>query len=321
MDFWYRPFGVKALALAPASLAYGLVTRAWHLAFDLGLRKATRVEGAHVISVGNLVVGGAGKTPVVIHLANEATKRGHRVAVLSRGYGRRSTELVTFDSTTLASLDDAGDEPRLIARRCPGVKLYVGADRVAAAQRAVKDGATLIILDDGFQHRRLARELDVLVDAGDDNGWVLPAGPLREWSSGRSRATHIWGRDGAKGDVEARHLVTHVRDADGTTQPIEVLKGRAVVLLLGVARPERVEAKLRELGAEVVRTHAYADHHVFTAAELLAAQPPPGALLVTTEKDAERLPPHSGAWVLVMNVEVTSGELPLPKSNKVASGL
>ena len=82
MDFWYRPFGAKALILAPASLAYGLVTKAWHLAFDLGLRKAERIDGAHVISVGNLVVGGAGKTPVVIHLANEATKRGHRVAVL-----------------------------------------------------------------------------------------------------------------------------------------------------------------------------------------------------------------------------------------------
>ena len=309
---WYGPPTPVTWLLAPLSLGYGLVIRAWHLLFDLGLRKPTRVEGAQVISVGNLVVGGAGKTPVVMHLANEAVRRGFKVAVLSRGYGRTSREAQSFTHAALPPVSEVGDEPRLIARRCPDVTVWVGADRVALARAAIARGATLLILVDGFQHRRLARDFDVLVDGGQGNGWMLPAGPLREPASGRKRATHVWGRDGAPGDVQARHVITSVRSPSGE---VISLDGRSVVLLLGVARPDLVERSVIALGATIAGRHLHADHHVFSPAELATARADAetkGALLVTTEKDAERLPEQS-AHVLVLEVQLTSGTLPLPR--------
>jgi tetraacyldisaccharide 4'-kinase len=308
---WYGPPTFTTWLLAPIALLYGLIIRAWHLLFDLGLRRAVHIDGAKVISVGNLVVGGAGKTPVVMHLANEAVRRGFKVSVLSRGYGRSSHEARSFTSAALPSVAEVGDEPRLIARRCPGVTVWVGADRVALARQAVAQGSDLLILDDGFQHRRLARDFDVLVDVGLGNGWMLPAGPLREPASGRRRATHVWGRDGQPGTIRARHLVTKVRGADGDELALE---GKAVVLLLGVARPDLVENSVLALGATIAAKHLFADHHAFTASELERAHADAkskNAVLVTTEKDAERLPEHTAA-VLLLEVEVLEGELPLP---------
>lgn len=308
---WYGRPTLATWLLAPFALLYGLVIRGWHLAFDLGLRRAERIEGVKIVSVGNLVVGGAGKTPVVMHLANEAVKRGFRVAVLSRGYGRSSADTRSFTSQNLPSVAEVGDEPRLIARRCPSVTVFVGADRVALAKQAASQGFNLLILDDGFQHRRLARDIDVLVDAGLGNGWMLPAGPLREPASGRKRATHVWGRDGTPGDIQARHTITRVKSPEG--EDIS-LAGKQVVLLLGVARPDLVKQSVTTLGATIAATHAHADHHVFSTAELESARAEAkeqGALLVTTEKDAERLPEKS-AHVLVLDVELVSGALPLP---------
>lgn len=309
---WYGPPTLVTWLLVPLALGYGLVIRLWHLLFDLGLRKAVRVPGVKVVSVGNLVVGGAGKTPVVMHLANEAVRRGFKVAVLSRGYGRDSTDARSFTASSLPPVNEVGDEPRLIARRCPSVTVWVGADRVALARAAAAQGSTLLILDDGFQHRRLARDFDVLVDGGVGNGWMLPAGPLREPASGRRRATHVWGRDGLPGDVQAKHVITGVRAPGGERC---ALQGKSVVLLLGVARPELVERSVSDLGATIAGKHVHADHHVFTPEELAAAQRDAqdrGALLVTTEKDAERLPERT-AHVLILDVEVTAGTLPLPQ--------
>lgn len=293
---WYGPATPLAQALRPVSWLYGVGARAWHLAWDLGLRTPVRFDGVQVISVGNLVVGGAGKTPVVILLAQEALATGKRVAVLTRGYGRVDRALRHFDATALPPVELVGDEPRLIARRCPGVTVWVGADRVESARQAVAAGAEVLLLDDGFQHRRLARDMNVLLDGGDDNGLLLPAGPLREPPSARARATEVW-RPGL--DVE--FAVTGVRQPTGPELPVTALRGQRVVLLLGVARPGRVEATVKALGAEVVQAFAHGDHHRFTAAEREAAAATAqreGAWLVTTEKDAERLP-EGAAHVLL----------------------
>lgn len=309
---WYGPRSLGNWLLAPVAVAYGAMVRGWHFLFDVGLRRPVRVEGVTVVSVGNLVVGGAGKTPVVIHLANEAIRRGFKVAVLSRGYGRIEKAPRSMTHTRLLPVKEVGDEPRLIARRCPGVTVWVGADRVALARSAAVQGAELLILDDGFQHRRLARDIDVLVDAGEGNGLLLPAGPLREPSSGRRRATHVWGRDGMPGDVQAMHQITSVQSPRGERVGLD---GRRVVLLLGVARPDLVQKAVQALGAVIVGMQVFADHHVFSAQEVSAATAEAerkSAWLVTTEKDAERLP-EGTAYVLVLDVSVIRGELPLPQ--------
>lgn len=302
-QLWYGQRGsAAALLLAPLSLVYRLVVAARAALFSLGLLRPTRLAGAQVISVGNLVVGGAGKTPVTILLAQWAQACGRRVAVLSRGYGRRSKRVLSFSGANLPPTDEAGDEPRLIARRCPGVTVWVGADRVASARDAIAAGADFVILDDGFQHRRLARDVDLLVESDEGNGHLLPWGPLREPRSARARATLALGAD-------QRRLVASAVLEGSIEHPLSALRGRRVVALTGIARPERVHATLRELGAELVGAHAYADHHPFTRAELEAARADAAsrdALLVTTEKDAERLPEGS-AWVLRMSLSLTAG--------------
>src|SRR6185436_15940539 len=138
------------------------------------------------------------KTPVVIFLAELAARAGKKVAVLSRGYGRASRADVRFDAANLLPASEVGDEPRLIAQRCPEATVWVGRDRAALARQARDAGAEVLLLDDGMQHRRLARDVDIVVvdaAAGFGNGRLLPAGPLREPLSQLSRASFVWLRD------------------------------------------------------------------------------------------------------------------------------
>ncbi|NVI98121.1 tetraacyldisaccharide 4'-kinase [Myxococcus sp. AM009] len=339
-----EPWGRRAL-LSPLTLVSWTYAAAVHVRaalYDAGLLRAARVEGLKVISVGNVNVGGTGKTPAVLHLAEQLVQAGRKVGILTRGYGRASREPLTFiGSEPLPSSELAGDEPLLLARRCPQVRLFVGSDRVASAYRARDEfGLDTVLLDDGFQHRRLARDEDfVVVDesVGLGNGHMLPRGPLREPPASLRRATLFWLRASATAAesavlpltraedtlggwlpsspgiprVRTRYRPTAWVDPEGNLHPVAALTGQPVFALAGLARPGGFLKTLRALGTDVRDAALFPDHHRFTAAELRDVQARAarqGARVVTTEKDAVRLPPGFEAWVVRLGVDVLEGE-------------
>jgi tetraacyldisaccharide 4'-kinase len=328
---WYPPggnsFRARALLapLAPAAGCFAAGVAARNLLFDAGVLGGEVVQGLRVVSVGNLTAGGAGKTPVVAFLAERLVREGAHVAVLSRGHGRRARHHVRVAGPPWPSAEEVGDEPLLLARRLPAVQVWVGASRVALAREARSAGATVALLDDGFQHRWLARDADVVVldeAVGLGTGHLLPWGPLREPMSALRRASLLWLRvaNGAAAlpklpdglpRVRARHAALDVVGPDGVVAPLSRLAGARVVAFCGIARPSAFARTLRELGAEVTSLHGFADHHAFRPAELevlrtsaLAAR----AELVTTEKDAMRLPKEFPAAVVRLGVTLLEGE-------------
>lgn len=323
-----EPWGMRAL-LAPVSAlswGYGLGVRLRGALYDRHMLSGERVEGLRIISIGNLNVGGTGKTPAVLHLADMLVRAGRKVGILTRGYGRQTKQPLAFMGTEpLPSVEQAGDEPLLLARRCPEARVLVGADRRALARRARDEfGLEVLLLDDGFQHRRLARDEDVVVvdeAAGFGNGHMLPRGPLREPLSALRRATLFWVRTAAAGapplpllpgpQVRTRYRPTAWVDPAGTEHPPETLSGAPVVALAGLARPGSFLRTLRQLGVSLQGTLLYPDHHRFTARELQGARASAarqGARIVTTEKDAVRLPRGFEAWTVRLGVEVLEGE-------------
>jgi tetraacyldisaccharide 4'-kinase len=349
-----EPWGRRALLspLTALSWPYAAAVHLRRALYDAGLLRAERVEGLRVISVGNVNVGGTGKTPAVLHLAEMLVREGRKVGILTRGYGRGSREPLTFTgSEPLPSVDDAGDEPLLLARRCPQARLFVGADRVSSAYRARDEfGLDTVLLDDGFQHRRLARDEDlVVVDeaVGLGNGHMLPRGPLREPRSSLRRATLLWVRASSVATgpelsagrllpgsplrappsmettgpdlpevrgvprVRTRYRPTAWLEPSGRVLATDALAGQPVLALAGLARPGGFLRTLHSLGAEVRDAALFPDHHRFTADELQDVESRAarqGARVVTTEKDAVRLPPGYSAWVVRLGVEVLEGE-------------
>ena len=186
--------------LAPLSLAEALFRGGVALrtaAYARGWMRPVRVEGMRIVSVGNLTVGGAGKTPVVRALAERLRASGETVAILSRGHGRTAAGALRVEGPRWPTADAAGDEPLMLARSLPGVRVWVGSDRVDLARRARAEGATVAVLDDGFQTRRLARDVDIVVvdeAVGLGNGHLLPRGPLREPPTALRRASLLWVR-------------------------------------------------------------------------------------------------------------------------------
>jgi tetraacyldisaccharide 4'-kinase len=318
---------LRQLLLSPlsaAELGFRVGVSLRGLAYDRGWVEVEAVSGLSILSVGNLTVGGAGKTPVVRALAERLLGAGERVAVLSRGWGRRSEEELRVVGPLWPSVDLCGDEPLMLARSLPAAQVWVGADRAKLARRAVELGATAAILDDGFQHRRLGRALDIVVvdeGVGLGNGHLLPRGPLREPPEALSRARLLWVRASERPvpipwpagvpQVRARHAPSELLSPDGSARAPAVLGGRAVVAFCGLARPSNFRRTLETLGAELRGFHPFADHHRFSAAELSAlerAAADAGAWLVTTEKDAVRCPEGFGVHVLRLGVEVVEGE-------------
>jgi len=317
------------LALAAGWIGANVHARNW--LYDRGLLRTERVEGLRVVSVGNLTAGGAGKTPVVIHLAERLLRAGLRTAVLTRGYGRRGRDVEQVRGPPWPSFERVGDEPLLLARRLPALDVWVGGDRVDLARRARAAGATVALLDDGFQHRRLGREVNLVVldeAVGLGTGHLIPWGPLREPPSALARASLVWVRSADRPVplpalpaglpvVGARHAPSELVAPEGGIRPLSALAGRRVVGFCGIARPSSFDRTLAGLGAEVLSVRAFPDHHAFRPADLADLKTSAigaGAELVTTEKDAVRLPEGFAAWVVRLGVTVVSGEAELGRA-------
>lgn len=263
-----------------------------------------------VVSVGNLVTGGSGKTPVVAAIAGVLSRLGHRPAILSRGYGRsrRAPDLVVVSGGTgpLVPVDQSGDEPQMLARDIRGVPIVVAADRAKAGQIAIdRFDSTVLILDDGFQHLRLERTIDLLVlSPADLTETLLPSGRLREPLSAAGVADAVLAYGSA---ADAAHLARHVGVEHSFCitpryLPLLTLHGvlpaadARVAAVAGIARPQRFADALRKQGYDIVREFTFPDHHWFTAADVREIEARVRELgasaVVTTAKDAMRLERH-----------------------------
>jgi len=299
-EFW-RTEGALATLLAPLGVGYDLAGRL--------RRRLLTSESAPVpvICVGNLVVGGAGKTPLVIALVERLAERGWHVHCVTRGYGGRESGPRRVDPVRDGAAT-VGDEALLLARAAP---TWIARDRVAGARAAAAAGAEAVVLDDGFQNPRLAKDLSLIaVDGayGFGNGRVMPAGPLRETLAAglkRAQAVVIFGDD-ATGVGRVLPPSVPLLQADLVPEAaVEYLAGRRVVAFAGIGRPEKFFATLRALGAEVVGTRGFPDHHPYRAAEIDALRRRATALqaiAITTEKDAVRLPRDLAADIAVLPV-------------------
>lgn len=318
------------------SFLYGAAVQLRNALYAIGLKRKKRLP-ARVISVGNITLGGTGKTPAVIEIAEMLIRNGGCPAVVSRGYGRRdeSELIVVSDGRNIhAGAIDAGDEPLLIAARVPRAVVVVGSDRYRAGLSAIKSfGVDTIILDDGFQHLRLKRDLNiVLIDSVHPfgNRCLLPAGILREPVSGlrRADAVLITGSDGRvdalKSEIRgltkkpiftARHEPLDITDIKtGEVRPLIALKGTKTFAFSGIARPERFGELLRSLGADLRGEASYSDHYQYTRQDLadifLNASDSKAVMIITTEKDAVRLRHLNpdGIWALRIRLKVLEQE-------------
>ncbi|MEA3195947.1 MAG: tetraacyldisaccharide 4-kinase [Betaproteobacteria bacterium] len=296
MKHWGRR-GAVAWLLWPASLLFLGLVLLRRLFYLLRILRSTH-PGIPVIVVGNITVGGTGKTPLVIWMAEFLAKNGWTPGVVSRGYGGTAARKDASPRAATVASDPAevGDEPILISRRA-GCPVWVGADRVevAAVLRREAPKVDILILDDGLQHYRIRRDLEIaVVDArGLGNGFLLPAGPLREprW---RLKTVDMVVENGKTMHLEGDtvHRMTDSRER----QPLTAFKGQKVHAVAGVGDPNRFFLQLGKAGIKVV-PHPFPDHHPFKPADLEFGDEAP---VLMTEKDAVKLrsAPRANWWVL-----------------------
>lgn len=303
---WYgrHPLG---LLLLPLSWLYCLVARVRRLAYRAGWLASVRLP-VPVVVVGNLTVGGTGKTPAVLCLAGLLRARGWTPAIITRGYGGRAAG---WPRLVPPGADPAlfGDEPVLLAKRS-GCPVVAGPDRVAAARLALGlAGVDILLADDGLQHYRLARDIEIaVVDGvrGFGNGRCLPAGPLREPRGRAGSVDFVLSNGGARGGGYRMALVpgpaVNLLEPD-LTRPIADFAGERVLAVAGIGHPERFFAMLRGLGIRI-RPRAYPDHHPFSASDVSGW--PTGPVLMT-EKDAvkcARVAAGADHWYIPVEVEL-----------------
>jgi tetraacyldisaccharide 4'-kinase len=315
------------VGLTLLSWPYSTIVRLRNRLYSGGLLRIHQA-GVPVICVGNLTTGGTGKTPLVVWLCRLVRKKGLACAILTRGYRTQKGEL--------------SDEPALLAAQCPDVPVVVNPDRVAGAAQAIgRHGAQVLVMDDGFQHRRLARDLDIIaIDATSPFGYgrMLPVGLLREPVSGLRRAhavvltrcdqvpeealSRIEGRirQANRNLVIARsiHAPIAIRTAAGMEVPLDQIRGKKVFAFCGIGNPRAFFGTLSHLGATLVGSRAFDDHYRYTPDDLKAVQDQArdrqATLVLTTQKDwtkiaqsvpLEQTPPLA---YLAIDLQITSGE-------------
>jgi tetraacyldisaccharide 4'-kinase len=308
--------GPFAWALRPLAALYGALMALRRMAFAWGLFKTRRVP-ALVIVVGNVVAGGAGKTPVTIALAKHLNSKGLQVGVISRGHGRktRDARAVMHDSHPL----DVGDEPLLI-HQATGVPVWVARTRADAALGLLQahPEVQVLICDDGLQHLALARDLEICVidERGTGNGWLLPAGPLREaWPRRVEWVLHTGPGPSSTGAgdrltpqyMATRRLADHAITATGQRITLTELSQRPLHAVAGLARPEAFFQMLRQSGLSLATTTALPDHHDYQD-----WQARPDLTWLCTEKDAAKLWPHEPG-ALAVPLVVTPHARPGPR--------
>lgn len=340
---------VQWATLVPAAELYGAAAACRAAFWRLMRRRRTSLR---LVSIGNLTVGGNGKTPFTLYLAQRLAAGGIGAAIVSRGWGaarrRRGARLVRTSGGAELGVEEAGDEPVMMARGFGG-PIAVAHRRIDAIRLLEGlGGIETVLLDDAFQHLRLPRDLDLLmVNAGRGfgNGWTLPAGPLREWLAALRRADALVlldagnGSEGAPGAValaeaarvpvyraalRPRALVRAVAPGQWQELPL-ALGGRRVLALSGLADPGGFHAMLRELEAQVVGTLEFPDHHAYSLADWqsVASAAANAELVVTTEKDLVKLQqfPSAADSLYALRLEVSMGADEQRLLDLVAGGL
>lgn len=323
------------------TLPYELVVRARQFLYTKGWLQTRRLP-CPVISIGNLTVGGTGKTPMVIWLATWLQAQGKQVGILSRGYGRirsRETRLVSNGQSTLLSPKEGGDEPVLIANRCPGVVVAVGPDRYRVGQWVGKQfPIDCFLLDDGFQHVGLYRDVNLLLlDATDIDGLraLVPVGRLREPLLAASRATAIVLTRSSLNKKSQSVLELVEKSLGHTIQPIQVdfdvgefihvptgrkqpcqwAKKRKGLIFCGIAQADHFRAMVSHLHVEILDALVFPDHYVYTPSHWASirgrAARLGASIMMTTEKDAVKIRPflanNEDVWAIRLDVRLKSG--------------
>jgi tetraacyldisaccharide 4'-kinase len=304
-SFWWREAGIASGVLAPLAAVYGTIAAA-------RLERRGARAGAPVVCVGNLTVGGAGKTPTALALAHMLAAAGERPVFLTRGYGGRLPGPLQADAAR-HDANDVGDEPLLLARTAPTI---VAGDRVVGARMAVAVGASVIVMDDGFQNPSLAKDFSILVidsSRAIGNGRVIPAGPLRAPLASQLARAHAVVVVGAPPLPAAIAAAVRERDIPlfearlvPDADAIAALAGRRVLAFAGIGDPQKFFATLAEAGVVVAARRGFPDHHRYTDAEAQALcdeAERAGLELVTTEKDLVRLAGDAGTAQLAKRAQ------------------